>query len=71
MSQHRLKCRNHQCGYEGMMEAKSDRPFVKKAFLVKAQEKQKAQGIAATPEVMQIRCPKCGMRWRSKSDQLH
>ena len=70
MSQHRLKCRNQQCAYEGMMEAKSDRPNVKKIFAEKAQEKLKSRGIAAVPEVMQIRCPKCGMRWRSKADQL-
>jgi len=70
MSQYRMKCRNAQCAFEGMMEAKSDRPFVKKAFLEKAQAKQKAQGIAAAPEIMQVRCPKCGMRWRTKSDQL-
>jgi ribosomal protein S27E len=70
MSQHRMKCRNHQCAYEGMMEAKSDRPFVKKAFLEKAKANAKAKGIAPTPEIMQVRCPKCGMRWRMKGDQL-
>ncbi len=70
MSMHRMKCRNAQCSFEGMMEAKSDRPFVKKSFLDKAKADAKAKGIAATPEVMQIRCPKCGMRWRDKSDRL-
>ena len=70
MSMHRIKCRNAQCAYEGMMEAKSDRPYVKKSFLDKAKANAKAKGIAATPDVMQIRCPKCGMRWRAKSDQL-
>jgi hypothetical protein len=70
MSQHRMKCRNHQCGYEGMMEATSDRPFVKKSFLERAQANAKAKGMAPPPVVMQVRCPKCGMRWRMKSDQL-
>jgi hypothetical protein len=53
-----------------MMEAKSDRPFVKKAFLDKAKANAAAKGIAPTPEIMQVRCPKCGMRWRMKGDQL-
>lgn len=53
-----------------MMEAKSDRPFVKQAFRDKAAVNAKAKGIAPTAEVMQLRCPKCGMRWRVKSDQL-
>jgi len=70
MSMHRMKCRNAQCAFEGMMEAKSDRQFVKKSFLDKAKADAKAKGIAPTPEVMQVRCPKCGMRWRAKSDQL-
>ncbi len=70
MSQHRTKCRNAQCAFEGMMEAKSDRPFVKQAFRDKAAVNAKAKGIAPTAEVMQLRCPKCGMRWRVKSDQL-
>lgn len=70
MSMHRMKCRNNQCAFEGMMEAKSDRPFVKKTFLDKSKADAKAKGIAPAPEVMQIRCPRCGMRWRAKADQL-
>jgi len=53
-----------------MMEATSDRPFVKKSFLERAQANAKAKGMAPPPVVMQVRCPKCGMRWRMKSDQL-
>jgi ribosomal protein S27E len=70
MSLHRLKCRNHQCAFEGMMEAKSDQQFVKKAFLDRAKAKLKAQGLAPAVSVMQVRCPKCGMRWRMKSDHM-
>ncbi|MGE5195188.1 MAG: hypothetical protein ACM3U2_22065 [Deltaproteobacteria bacterium] len=70
MSMHRMKCRNAQCSFEGMMEATSDRPYVKKSFLDKAKATAKARGIASAPEIMQVRCPKCGMRWRTKSDQL-
>jgi len=29
-----------------------------------------SKGIAATAEVMQVRCPKCGTRWRMRADQL-
>jgi hypothetical protein len=54
-----------------MMEAKSDQPFVKKAFLDKALAKLKAGGAAATAAMMQVRCPKCGMRWKMRADQLH
>src|SRR4029079_13610203 len=50
MSMHRMKCRNSQCAFEGMMEAKSDRQFVKKSFLDKAKADAKAKGIAPTPE---------------------
>jgi hypothetical protein len=71
MSQHRLKCRNSVCAFTGMMEAKSDQPFVKKAFLDKALAKLKASGIPATGAPMQVRCPKCGMRWKMRADQLH
>jgi hypothetical protein len=70
MSMHRMKCRNSQCAFEGMMEAKSDRPFVKKAFVEKRNAALKARGIALAAEVMQVRCPKCGTRWRSRADQL-
>ena len=71
MSHHRLKCRNSVCAFNGMMEAKSDQQFVKKAFLDKAMAKLKAKGAAATAAMMQVRCPKCGMRWKMRSDQLH
>jgi hypothetical protein len=71
MSNHRLKCRNAGCAFNGMMEAKSDQPFVKKAFLDKALAKLKASGAAVTAAMMQVRCPKCGMRWRMRADQLH
>ena len=70
MSMHRMKCRNSLCVFEGMMEAKSDRPFVKQAFLDKRKSDMKSKGIAPPTEVMQVRCPKCGTRWRMKSDQL-
>jgi protein-arginine kinase activator protein McsA len=71
MSNHRLKCRNAVCAFNGMMEAKSDQPFVKKAFLDKALAKLKSSGMTATSPMMQVRCPKCGMRWKMRSDQLH
>lgn len=67
---HRMKCRNSQCAFEGMMEAKSDQPFLKKAFLDKRTAALQSKGIAAAAEVMQVRCPKCGTRWRMRADQL-
>jgi ribosomal protein S27E len=70
MSMHRMKCRNAKCIFDGMMEAKSDRPFVKKAFLDKKKADMKAKGITPPSEVMQIRCPKCGTRWRMRAEQL-
>ncbi len=70
MSMHRMKCRNSQCAFEGMMEAKSDQPFVKKSFVEKRNAALKARGIAIAAEVMQVRCPKCGTRWRTRADQL-
>jgi len=70
MSMHRMKCRNSQCSFDGSMDAKSDRPFVKKAFLDKKKADLKAKGLAPAVEVFQIRCPKCGMRWRMRADQL-
>ena len=70
MAQHRLKCRNSLCSFEGMMEAKSDQQFVKKSFIDKNKEKMKSRGMAPAVEVMQVRCPKCGMRWRMRADQL-
>lgn len=70
MSMHRLKCRNSQCTFEGMMDAKSDQPFVKKAFMDKRKADLKKKGIAPVVDVMQIRCPKCGTRWRMRADQL-
>jgi predicted RNA-binding Zn-ribbon protein involved in translation (DUF1610 family) len=70
MSMHRQKCRNSQCGFEGMIEAKSERPFVKKAFLDKKKADLKSKGMAPTAELMQLRCPKCGARWRMRGDQL-
>ena len=54
-----------------MMEAKSDQPFVKKAFADRALAKLKANGVAAAAPMMQVRCPKCGMRWKMRADQLH
>lgn len=59
-----------QCAFEGVMEAKSDRPFVKKAFLDRKKADMKSKGIAPAAEVMQLRCPKCGTRWRMRADQL-
>ena len=70
MSMHRVKCRNGQCNFEGLMEAKTDRPYVKKAFLDKKKADLKAKGVTAAPELMQVRCPKCGARWRMRSNQL-
>jgi hypothetical protein len=70
MSMHRMKCRNARCAYEGMMEAKSDQPFVKKYQLDMRKAALKAKGIAPAIEVMQIRCPKCGARFRLRADQL-
>lgn len=70
MSMHRMKCRNSQCHFEGMMEAKSEQPFVRKAFLDKQKEDRKSKGIAAPASAMQVRCPKCGTRWRMRGDQL-
>ena len=70
MSMHRMKCRNSQCSYEGMMEAKSDQPFLKKAFLDKRKAAMQSKGMAPAAEVMQVRCPKCGTRWRMRTDQL-
>ena len=70
MSMHRMKCRNSQCAFEGMMEAKADQPFVKKSFVEKRNAALKAKGIALAAEVMQVRCPKCGTRWRLRADQL-
>jgi hypothetical protein len=65
-----MKCRNGQCSFDGAMEAKSDRPFVKKAFLDKQKADLKSKGVAPAPEIMQLRCPKCGTRWRMRADQL-
>jgi hypothetical protein len=70
MASHRLKCRNSQCAFEGMMEAKSDQPFVKKAYIDKKKADMVKKGLAPTVPVMQIRCPKCGTRWRMRGDQL-
>ncbi len=70
MSMHRLKCRNTQCGFEGMMEAKSDQPFVKKVHVDNRNAAMKARRVAPPAEVLQIRCPKCGTRWRQRADQL-
>jgi hypothetical protein len=70
MSMHRMKCRNALCSFEGMMEAKSDQPFVKKSFLDKRNADRKSKGMAAATELMQIRCPKCGTRWRMRADQV-
>jgi predicted Zn finger-like uncharacterized protein len=53
-----------------MMEAKSDQPFVKRATLDRRNAALKSKGIAPTAEVMQVRCPKCGTRWRMRADQL-
>ena len=71
MSMHRMKCRSPQCPFEGMMEAKAEQTFVKKAFLDKQKADNKAKGVAPAPQQMRVRCPKCGMRWRVRSDQLH
>lgn len=70
MSMHRLKCHNSQCAFEGMMEARSDQPYVKKAFLDKQKADRKSKGFAPAVDVMQLRCPKCGTRWRMRADQL-
>jgi hypothetical protein len=70
MSQHRMKCRNSLCGFEGMMEVKSDQPFAKKSALDRQKAKRESKGMAPASEVMQVRCPKCGTRWRMRSDQL-
>jgi hypothetical protein len=54
-----------------MMEAAVERSFVKQRFLDNAAAKTKSKGAVAPPSQMQIRCPKCGARWRMRSDQLH
>jgi hypothetical protein len=53
-----------------MMDAKSDQPFVKKAFLDKRKAALQSKGISPAAEVMQVRCPKCGTRWRMRADLL-
>ena len=70
MSAHRVKCRNLNCKYEGMMEAKSGQVIMKKAFLDRKNAFMKSRGIAPEPEIKVIRCPKCGSRWRVRADQL-
>lgn len=70
MSMHRMKCRNSLCAFEGMMEAKSEQSFMKKAFLVKKIENDKRKGMAPVMVSMNVRCPKCGARWRMRGDQL-
>jgi hypothetical protein len=70
MSMHRTKCRNSLCKFEGMMEATAENAMIKKAFLEKKQAKMKANGMAPEVASMRIRCPKCGMRWRVRADQL-
>jgi hypothetical protein len=54
-----------------MMEAAVERSFVKQRFLDKSDAKAKAMGAAAPAVQVQVRCPKCGARWRMRSDQLH
>jgi len=53
-----------------MMDAKSDNPYVKKIHLEKRKTDMIARRIIPPAEVMQIRCPKCGTRWRMRADQL-
>lgn len=71
MSLHRMKCRNLNCSFNGGMEAKSTQPIMKKIFQEKKTASDKAKGIAPVMEMMQVRCPKCGTRWRVRADQLH
>jgi hypothetical protein len=71
MAKHRFKCQNSQCGFEGMMDAVSDTSFAKKRFLEKDKADRIAKGSSARIEQVQIRCPKCGTRWRMRADQLH
>jgi len=71
MSSHRIKCRNLNCKFEGSMEAKSTQPVMKKAFQDRKNAAMKSRGIAPEVAVMQVRCPKCGTRWRMRADQLH
>lgn len=71
MAKHRLRCRNALCSFEGMMDSVVERSFVKQRFLDKAAAKTKAMGAAAPAVQVQVRCPKCGARWRMRSDQLH
>lgn len=70
MSKHRMKCRNSLCAFEGMMEAKSEQSFMKKAFLDKKNANDKRKGVAPVVATMNVRCPKCGARWRMRGDQL-
>lgn len=70
MSLHRTKCRNALCGFEGMMEAKAEASMMKKALLDKKLAGMKSKGIAPPPGNFQVRCPKCGARWRMRADQL-
>lgn len=71
MAKHRLKCRNSMCKFEGMMDAVSDRPFAKKAILMQSSSKKPGTGASPAVTQMQIRCPKCGGRWKMRADQLH
>jgi hypothetical protein len=54
-----------------MMEASSDKPYVKQVHLDKRRADLIAKRITPPPEVVQIRCPKCGTRWRMRAVQLH
>jgi hypothetical protein len=54
-----------------MMEATPENAMMKKSSLDRKMAKEKSKGMPAEPQAMRIRCPKCGMRWRVKSDQLH
>jgi hypothetical protein len=54
-----------------MMDAIVETSYVKQHFLDKQAAKRKHDSGSATPERVQVRCPKCGARWRMRSDQLH
>ncbi|MCY2967051.1 MAG: hypothetical protein NT069_26020 [Planctomycetota bacterium] len=60
-----------KCTFDGLMEAKSTQPMMKKAFLDQKNLKNKSKGITPEVQIMQVRCPKCSSRWRMRADQLH
>jgi hypothetical protein len=63
---YRVKCPNPGCNFSGMVDGKSDRPFVKTAIGIPP----KRQHLGTRLERIQFRCPKCGTRWRERADRV-